>query len=78
MNPTVILTDLGKLAASDPVVSASVIARTPQGRFGGKHCVNIVESNFFLFFKMWHSFGNSCILNSIFGKNTIIVLVLHR
>ena len=46
MNPTTVMTDMGSRAVSDTAVSSAIIARTPQGKFAGKYCVNIVESNY--------------------------------
>lgn len=36
VNPTVVMTDMGKKAWSDPAVSGPVLSRIPLGRFVGK------------------------------------------
>ena len=45
MNPTAVLTEMGRCVMSDPAVSATLMARTPQGKCAGKYCFNIVGSN---------------------------------
>ena len=35
VNPTVVLTDMGKLGWSDPVKAGPMIAKIPMGRFAG-------------------------------------------
>jgi len=38
VNPTVVMTDLGKLGWSDPKKAGPMLARIPLGRFAGNTC----------------------------------------
>ncbi|XP_041363368.1 L-xylulose reductase-like [Gigantopelta aegis] len=46
VNPTVVMTDMGKLAWSDPAKSGPALALTPQGRFAEVH--EVVDAILFL------------------------------
>ena len=40
MNPTVVMTDLGKRFWDDPAKRSTLLARTPQGKFAGEYYVD--------------------------------------
>lgn len=39
VNPTVVLTDMGRLGWSQPEKANPMLAKIPLGRFAGNHCV---------------------------------------
>ena len=39
MNPTIVMTKMGRQLWSDPAKSAPIISRTPMGKLAGKHFV---------------------------------------
>lgn len=47
VNPTVIMTEMGKLGWSDPERAQWMLSKIPLGRFGGKFSQNINFSNAF-------------------------------
>ena len=44
MNPTAVMTDMGRCAYSDPARRVATLARTPQGKFAGDNTSTLLRN----------------------------------